>query len=92
MNVRGRKKEVTAEFPKDFEVEVLAGKKVVYQLEVHEIREKKAPVLEDENFLKSLKVESVDELKNKVSEQIKFRKERENENTEKTNRRKFLIC
>ncbi|NDH01017.1 MAG: hypothetical protein EBY43_08080, partial [Opitutae bacterium] len=74
------KKEVTAEFPKDFEVEVLAGKKVVYQLEVHEIREKKAPVLEDENFLKSLKVESVDELKNKISEQIKFRKEQENEN------------
>ena len=76
----GEKKEITAEFPKDFEVEVLAGKKVIYQLEAHEIREKKAPAMEDENFLKSLKVESVDELKDKVMEQIKFRKEQENEN------------
>ena len=69
-----------ADFAKDFELEVLAGKQVIYQLEVHEVREKKAPDLEDAEFLKSLKVESVDELKQKVSEQIKMRKEQENQN------------
>jgi trigger factor len=61
-------------------LEVLAGKQVIYQLEVHEVREKKAPDLEDAEFLKSLKIESVDELKQKVSEQIKMRKEQENQN------------
>ena len=76
----GDKKEVNADFAKDFEVEALAGKSVTYQLEVHEVREKKAPALEDEEFLKSLKIESVDELKEKVTEQIKYRKEQENVN------------
>lgn len=36
----GDKKEVKADFAKDFEVEALAGKSVTYQLEVHEVREK----------------------------------------------------
>jgi len=76
----GDKKEVNADFAKDFEVEALAGKSVTYQIEVHEVREKKAPALEDEEFLKSLKIESVEELKEKVTEQIKYRKEQENVN------------
>ena len=76
----GDKKVITADFPKDFEVEALSGKSVSYDLEVHEVREKKAPSLDDEDFLKSLKIESVDELKKRVSEQIKIRKDQENEN------------
>ena len=76
----GDKKELNADFAKDFEVKALAGKSVTYQLEVHEVREKKAPELDDEEFLKSLKIESVNELKEKVTEQIKIRKEQENEN------------
>ena len=76
----GDKKELTAGFAKDFEIDALAGKSVSYNLEVHEVREKKAPALEDEDFLKSLKIESVELLKEKVTEQIKIRKEQENEN------------
>ncbi len=76
----GDKKDVTATFPKDFEIEVLAGNNISYQLEVHEVREKKAPELESEDFLKSLKIESVEQLKEKVTEQIKIRKNQENEN------------
>ena len=76
----GDKKEVNATFAKDFEVEALANKSVSYQVEVHEIREKKAPSLDDEEFLNSLKIESLDELKEKVTEQIKVRKEQENQN------------
>ena len=59
------KKEVDADFTKDFEVAPLAGKKVIYSLEIHEIREKKAPAADDEEFLKSLKVENLDDLKKK---------------------------
>ena len=76
----GDTKEVTADFPKDFEIELLAGKSVSYSVEVHEVREKKAPSLEDEEFLKSLKMETPEELKEKVTEQLKIRKKQENEN------------
>jgi trigger factor len=72
------KKEVDADFDKDFEVTPLQGKKVVYSLEVHEVREKKAPDAEDEKFLKSLKVENLEELKKKIRDDLVSRKEREN--------------
>ena len=72
----GDNKEVKADFPKDFELEVLAGKQVIYQLEVHEVREKKLPIWEDVEFLKSLKIESVDELKQKYLSKSKCGKSR----------------
>lgn len=72
------KKEVDADFAKDFEVAPLAGKKVVYSLEIHEVREKKAPAVNDEEFLKALKVENVDDLKKKIKDDLLSRKEREN--------------
>ena len=72
-------KEVEASFDKDFEVEPLAGKTVIYNLEVHEVREKKAPELGEE-FLKTLKLETVEELKYKIDQDLKNRKERENQN------------
>ena len=72
------KKEVEADFPEDFEVTPLAGKKVMYSLEVHEVREKKAPDASDENFLKALKAENLDNLKKKVKDDLLSRKEREN--------------
>ena len=72
------KKDVEADFPDDFEVAPLAGKKVNYTLEVHEVREKKAPDAEDENFLKSLKAESLEDLKKKIKDDLVSRKEREN--------------
>lgn len=72
------KKDVDADFAKDFEVAPLAGKKVIYSLEIHEIREKKAPAADDEEFLKSLKVENLDDLKKKIKDDLLSRKEREN--------------
>lgn len=72
------KKEVDADFAKDFEVAPLAGKKVIYSLEIHEVREKKAPAVDDEEFLKALKVENVDDLKKKIKDDLLSRKEREN--------------
>lgn len=72
------KKEVEADFPKDFEVAPLAGKKVIYSLEVHEVREKKAPEADDENFLKALKADTLEDLKAKIKDDLVSRKEREN--------------
>jgi trigger factor len=72
------KKEVDADFANDFEVAPLAGKKVIYSLEIHEVREKKAPAADDEEFLKSLKVENLDDLKKKIKDDLLSRKEREN--------------
>ena len=72
------KKEVVADFADDFEVAPLAGKKVTYSLEIHEVREKKAPAAEDESFLKALKVENLDDLKKKIKDDLVSRKEREN--------------
>jgi trigger factor len=71
-------KEVVADFADDFEVVPLAGKKVTYSLEIHEVREKKAPSAEDEGFLKALKVESLDDLTKKIKDDLLSRKEREN--------------
>ena len=72
------KKEIDADFADDFDVVPLQGKKVKYSVEVHEVREKKAPDPEDENFLKSLQVESLADLKKKVKDDLLSRKEREN--------------
>jgi trigger factor len=72
------KKEVEADFPKDFEVAPLAGKKVIYSLEIHEVREKKAPEADDENFLKALKADTLEDLKAKIKDDLVSRKEREN--------------
>ena len=51
-----------APFGDDFEISPLAGKTVIYKLEVHEVREKKPPTL-NEDFFKSIKVENMEELK-----------------------------
>ena len=75
---KDEKKEVDADFAEDFEVAPLAGKKVTYSLEIHEVREKKAPSAEDESFLKALKVESLEDLKNKIKDDLLSRKEKEN--------------
>ena len=72
------KKEVEADFDKDFEIVPLQDKKVTYSVEVHEVREKKAPDAEDAKFLESLKAESLDDLKKKIRDDLVSRKERGN--------------
>jgi trigger factor len=72
------KNELEISFEEDFELAPLAGKKVTYSIEIHEVREKKAPSPDDEDFLKGMKAESLDELKEKIEADLKVRKEREN--------------
>ena len=75
---KDEKKEIEITFEEDFELAPLAGKKVIYSIEIHEVREKKAPAADDEDFLKGMKAESLDELKEKIEADLKVRKEREN--------------
>ncbi len=74
------KKTVTEEFPEDFEIPPLAGKSVSFELEVHEVREKNAPDPASPDFLKAVKVETLDELKEKISKDLEQRKEYQNLN------------
>ncbi|MBD5780298.1 trigger factor [Pelagicoccus sp. NFK12] len=73
---KGDKKEIEVEFPEDFNVEPLQGKKAVYSVEVQEVRERKLPAL-DEEFCKAQGVESVEEFKERVTEMVKGRKSQE---------------
>ncbi len=75
---KDEKKEIEITFEKDFELAPLAAKKVIYAVEIHEVREKKAPEADDENFLKALKAENLEQLKEKIEADLKIRKEREN--------------
>ena len=70
-------------FDDDFEITPLAGKTVNYSIEVHEVSPKKAPDPQSEDFLKSMKVENLDSLKEKIREDLKVRKEQENQNSKR---------
>ncbi len=61
-------------FPEDYELEPLKGKTVTYHLEVHEVREKILPEINEE-FLKTFQVETEEEFNNRIRDDIKSQKE-----------------
>ncbi|MGZ0657581.1 trigger factor [Coraliomargarita sp. W4R72] len=78
----GDTKEVTMEFPEDFQPEALAGKTAIYSVEAKEVREKVMPEM-DEAFFKSLQVADEAELRTKISENIENQKKQQNANSER---------
>lgn len=66
-------KDVEQTFADDFRVEALRGKTVQYHVTVHEVRERKLPEINEE-FLKSVRVESLEELKDQILQQLEGRK------------------
>lgn len=72
------RKEVEQQIADDFAVESLRGRTVVYTIEVHEVRERILPEIDDE-FLKSVRAESVEDLKAQVADNIESRKKQEAE-------------
>jgi trigger factor len=66
-------KDIEMEFPVDFEITELQGKKVTYHVKVFEIREKVLPEL-DAVFFEKLKVKDLDELKTQLATGLKNRK------------------
>ncbi len=88
MNV-GEEKEEEMEFPSDLAVDALAGKKAVYHMKVHEVRERVLPEL-DEKLLKSMQVENLEQLRNRVSEELKSSKEATNRGSQRQQIRERL--
>ena len=70
----GDKKEVKVTFPDSFMVKELAGVKALYTIEVTAIRERTLPAI-DEEFCKRLQVESEDDLRAKIREQLQLQAE-----------------
>jgi len=65
----GEKRTVNVEFPADFVTPQLAGKKGVYDVEVAEVKEKVLPQV-DEAFAKSFGAESVEKLREGVTQDL----------------------
>jgi trigger factor len=65
----GEKRTVNVEFPADFVTPQLAGKKGVYDVEVVEVKEKVLPQV-DEAFAKSFGAESVEKLREGVTQDL----------------------
>ncbi|MDX1580013.1 MAG: trigger factor, partial [Alphaproteobacteria bacterium] len=65
----GDEKEVAVTFPEDYGAEHLAGKEAVFDVTVHEVQEPKEVEINDE-FATQLGLETLDELKDRIKEQI----------------------
>lgn len=70
----GEKKQIEVEFPADFAEKAVAGKKASYAAEVTAIRERKLAEINEE-FLKSLGVDSEETLKRRVREDLQSMRE-----------------
>jgi len=67
-------KDVSIKFPKDYAIGEVAGKTVEYKVTLTDLQERVLPEINEE-FLKSLQVESIDELRTKIKEDIQQRNE-----------------
>jgi trigger factor len=72
----GDKSDLEVEFPADFTVEELQGKKAVYSVEILEVRERKLPEMDDA-FFEAQQVKTLDELKERVKGWIEGQKKQE---------------
>jgi trigger factor len=80
---KGDKKDITVTFPAEFPaVPSLAGKTAVYSVEVQEVRERVLPEI-NEDFLKAQQAANLDELKSKIRNNLKARKEYENRQSQR---------
>lgn len=65
----GDKKDIKANFPKEYQVADLAGKEAIFEVTVKEVAGPKTPELNDE-FAESLGLENVDKFKDAVKEKL----------------------
>ncbi|WP_251546956.1 trigger factor [Limosilactobacillus caecicola] len=68
--------DVKVTFPEDYHAKNLAGKEAVFNVKIHEVKEKQLPDLDDE-FAKDVDedVDTLDELKDKTKKQLQEQKE-----------------
>lgn len=65
----GDEKDVTTTFPKEYQVEALAGKEAIFEVKVKQVAEPKTPELTDE-LATSMGLENVDKFKEAVKEKL----------------------
>jgi trigger factor len=65
----GQTRQVLVDFPADFKPAALAGRKATYFVKIKAIRERQRPEL-DEAFVKTLGVESLDELRKRIYDDL----------------------
>lgn len=72
----GDEVEVKVTFPDDYQAEDLQGKDAVFEVKIHEVKQKELPELDDD-FAKDIDddVDTLEELKAKVKDEIKEQKE-----------------
>lgn len=77
----GEKTEVELTFPEEYHAEELAGKDAMFKVDIHEIKFKELPDLDDE-FAKDIDedVETLDELKTKKRKELEEQKQQDNDN------------
>jgi trigger factor len=85
----GDKKTVEQEIGDDFAVEELRGKTVSYEVEALEVRERKLPEIDDE-FLKSVRAESLEDFKAQIMDELENQKKRQSEDAQRDQILKFL--
>ena len=74
-------KDVVVTFPEDYQEKSLAGKEAVFAVKIHEIKTRVVPAL-DEEFVKELNIDgvnTVEDYKKHVLEELKANKEKQNE-------------
>lgn len=72
---KGDEKELNLKFPDEYQAKEIAGKPVLFKVKIHEVKEKILPKLDDE-FAKDVEADSLEDLKAKMTEEIKGGKKR----------------
>ncbi len=87
---KGEEKETKVKFPKDYHNKELAGKEVLFKVNLKEIKEKKLPELNDE-FAKDLKFNNLEELKIRIKKDLESYEEEHSERVLRDNLMDWLI-
>jgi trigger factor len=85
----GDKKTVEQAIGDEFAVEELRGKTATYEVEALEVRERKLPEI-DEDFLKSVRAESLEDFKAQIMDELENQKKRQAEDSQREQILNFL--
>ena len=76
----GEEVEVNVSFPEDYPAEELAGKPVVFEVKVNEIKIKELPAIDDDFAKDTTEFESLEELKNDIKAKLQTKADEEAKN------------
>ncbi|WP_282941243.1 trigger factor [Paenibacillus sp. RC67] len=74
---KGEEKDITVSFPEDYHSEDLKGKEAVFKIQLHDIKRKNLPALDDEFAKDVSEFETLEEFKQDLEGKLKQRKETE---------------